>query len=217
MAGNSVDVAPEAKPVILNLGCGWRKHGEGINVDGFMACEPDVLWDLNKFPYPWDDNSVDEIYAYHIFEHLTDWWGAFAECARILKPNGQLEIRVPDATSDTALAYRDHLHIISLVSFDGIVNRTKGRALNAWAASQEIVPMVLMRYGKVPFAEYNWMPKWLLKFCSKHFRNYIWEQRFLFKKVTDEYLTKTELIGHPPTEYLKVMKKYRPGKKEKVV
>jgi len=194
-------MAPDAKEIVLNIGCGYKKLIGGINVDGFAACEPDVLWDLNKFPYPWKDNSVDKIYAYHIMEHLEDWWGAFKECARILKDHGTMEIRVPDPSSDSAMVYRDHLQVIGLFSFDGIINRLGGRGCNAWAASQDIVPMGLIRYAKVPFKPYNWIPIWLLKILAKHFRNFIWEQRFLFIKTKPG----ESLNGHPITEYLKKM------------
>ena len=212
MEASRKDVEQKIKPVILNLGCGFRKYEGGINVDGFSACKPDVLWDLNKFPYPWEDNSIDRIYAYHVFEHLENWWGTFWECSRILKLGGELEMRVPDITSDSATAYRDHLHVITLFSFDGIANRLRGRALNAWARTQDIPPMVLTRYARVPFADYNWMPKFLLRFCGKHLRNYIWEQRYLFMKIKEEQIG--QKFGHPRTEILKKMVKYK--SKEKV-
>lgn len=217
MATDNTEVAQNAKPVVINLGCGFRRFEGGINVDGFSACEPDVLWDLNKTPYPWADNSVDAIYAYHIMEHLDNWWDAFSECARILKDRGQLEIRVPDPSSDSAMVYRDHVQVISLFSFDGILNRLGGRKFNSWAASQQIVPLVLVKYARVPFQEYNWMPIWLLKFCAKHLRNYIWEQRLLFVKVKTDDLSKVKVTGHPKTEYLKKMRKYIPKKQEVVL
>jgi SAM-dependent methyltransferase len=207
MGSDSKKVEQNVNPVVINLGCGFKKYEGGINVDGFSACDPDILWNLNETPYPWNDNSVDIIYAYHVFEHLDNWWEAFRECARILKPGGQLEIRVPDPSSDSAVVYRDHVHVISLFSFDGIANRLKGRVLNSWAASQEIPPIVLIRYARVPFAEYNWIPIWILKYFAKHLRNYIWEQRFLFVKIEVNDWTKIEIKGHPKTEYLKLMRK----------
>ena len=212
MEASRVEMGQNAAPTIINLGCGFRKLDGGINVDGFEPCKPDVLWNLNETPYPWDDNSVDAIFAYHVFEHLENWWGAFTECARILKPGGQLEVRVPDPSSDSAMVYRDHLHVISLFSFDGIANRRGGRALNSWAAAQDIVPVVLVRYARVPFEQYNWIPVWILKFLAKHLRNYIWEQRFLFVKIKVDDWSKVEITGHPRTEYLKKMRKPKPKK-----
>lgn len=175
-----------ADPVVLNLGCGFNKlPPPAINVDGFAVCEPDVLWNLNETPYPWDDESVDVIHAWHIFEHLEDWWECFNECARILRKGGVLHIRVPDESSSTALTYRDHLHVFDFVSFHGVVGATHGTS--AWAKDQnESVPLKMIEYYRVPFPQYQWMIRWapwLLEFCARHLRNFIWEQRFIFMKV----------------------------------
>ena len=172
--------------VVLNIGCGFRKMEGAINIDAYDTCNPDMILDLNETPWPWDDDSVDEIKAFHIMEHIPDWWGAFTECARILKPEGTLEIRVPHSSSDTALSYRDHLHIFTRHSFDGTLDALQGRLLNAWFATQNAVPLIRIGYILVPFEAYWWMTKWwsnwMLRFCANHLRNFIWEQRFIFQK-----------------------------------
>lgn len=177
-------MAQDAHPVVLNLGCGFSKMVGAVNVDAFPICEPDVVWDLNRTPFPWADNSVDHIEARHVFEHLDDWWAAFIECARILKPGGTLEIRVPDESSRTAATYRDHRHVFSMVSFHGCLGYTHGT--NAWAVGEEgSVPMAMTSYQQVPFKRYNWMRyvPGLLRFVADHMRNFIWEQRFTFQKI----------------------------------
>lgn len=175
----------DAKPTLLNLGCGFKKAQGWINVDAYECCHPDIQWDLNKFPYPWEDNSVDGIMMSHILEHIPNWWEAFNECVRILKPNGCLEIRVPDESSATALTYRDHYHVFSQVSFHGIMEATHGTS--AWAhENQEKIPVRMESYQQVPFKKYYWMIKWcpwLLKFCANHMRNFIHEQVFVFRKI----------------------------------
>lgn len=173
----------DAKPVLLNLGCGSRKIEGWINCDAFAECEPDRIVDLNK-PLPWPDNSVDQIIMLHVLEHVQEWWQCFTECARILKPGGMLQINVPDESSSTALTYRDHLHVFNRASFHGIKGRSSGT--NAWAKSQEgKVPLVLERYYQVPFREHEWLTRFprILKFCAEHLRNFIWEQQFHFRKV----------------------------------
>lgn len=170
------------KPVRLNIGCGFNKLEGFVNVDGFPVCKPDVVHNLNVFPYPWEDNSVDVIIAWHVMEHLQDWWGAFKECVRILKPGGTIEIRVPHPSSDSAVTYRDHLHIIDLRSFDGVISGPQ-RTTNAWFESQEKVPARLVGYQLNAWKRYRWMPQWLLRWCASHLRNFIWEQRIVFEKV----------------------------------
>jgi SAM-dependent methyltransferase len=182
MATDRAAMEQNDNKIVLNIGCGFRKTLGAINVDGYASCNPDVLWNLNDIPWPWEDNSIYYIQAYHIFEHIVDWWAAFNECARILRPEGILEIRMPDASSDSALTYRDHLHVFNLFSFHGTLDALRGREVNAWFNEQPPVPLHLTEYWQVPFREYFWMPNWMLKFCSKHLRNFIWEQRFKFKK-----------------------------------
>jgi len=179
------------KPLLLNLGCGFTKLDDYVNVDAFENCEPDVVHDLNQFPYPWKDESVDGILLSHTLEHLDDWWASFCECVRILKPGAEFVVRVPDESSSSALTYRDHNHVFSQYSFHGIHNRT-GWGNNAWAELQnETVPLVLSQYNLVPFEQYYWMThwpfRWLLIFCAKHLRNFIWEQRFAFLKVSKDH------------------------------
>jgi SAM-dependent methyltransferase len=75
----------------LNLGCAdWKLPGWD-NID-----LPQV--DLGVFPWPWVDNSIDEILASHILEHFTraDGKRFLAECWNILRPGGALYIAVPD-------------------------------------------------------------------------------------------------------------------------
>jgi ubiquinone/menaquinone biosynthesis C-methylase UbiE len=169
-------------PIFLNLGCGNNKLPGYVNVDAYG--EPDLLWNLNEFPYPWEDNSIASIEMTHVLEHLDDWWGAFKECARILKPGGALHIRVPDESSMTALTYRDHNHVFSMVSFHGVLGLCSGT--NSWAETEEhSVPLRLETYMQAPHQQYNWMLKFprILRFCADHLRNFIHEQRFLFRKV----------------------------------
>jgi len=177
--------------LLLNLGCGFQKKIGFVNVDAFDICKPDVVHDLNSFPYPWDDNSIDGIEMFHALEHLDDWWGAFNECARILKPDCLLDIRVPDESSASALCYRDHNHVFNHQSFHGI-QELHGWGANAWACLEDSkVPLVLIDYKQVPFKEYDWMLRWpfvkLLSFCARHLRNFIWEQQFTFRKVGSEH------------------------------
>lgn len=173
------------QPVLLNLGCGFNKLPGYVNVDAYDNCQPDVVHDLNVRPYPWADNSVDGIVCAHTLEHIKDWWGAFTEMARILRYGGELEIRVPDESSRTALTYRDHFHVFSDLSFFGIVGYRHGT--NAWAyGERDSVPLVMKSNIRVPYPQYNWMGKWcpwLLAFCANHMRNFIWEQQFIFVKV----------------------------------
>lgn len=64
-------------------------------------CKPDVLHDLDEFPWPIPDEEYAEVHAYEVLEHLGrqgDWRRFFAdfnEIARILIPRGRLFASTP--------------------------------------------------------------------------------------------------------------------------
>ena len=88
-------VPPRAPMLILDVGCGIRKQPGAIGIDRNPASRPDVLVDLDKFPYPFADNSFDRITAIHVIEHLSDVIGSMEEFYRLLKPGGTLRIGTP--------------------------------------------------------------------------------------------------------------------------
>lgn len=171
----------------LNIGCGLDKLPGYVNVD--LYGEVDQRVDLSQYPWPWADKSADEIVAKHVIEHIPgDWWPFLEECARVLKPGGALYISCPHESSSTALTYRDHHHVFAPNSFHGTVGATHGTS--AWAMeTMNTVPLKLTTYRMVPFKQYNWMTRWpfnrLLLFCSRHLRNFIHEQIFVFTRTPD--------------------------------
>lgn len=84
-----------SEPVLLNLGS-WvfRMDPPWINIDLNPAYNPDVIADACRLPY--EDNSVDEIYAGHILEHIPPYRDALKEWYRVLKPNSKIGVTVPD-------------------------------------------------------------------------------------------------------------------------
>lgn len=71
----------------INLG-GSKSESKGmVSVD--LHRDADVKHDLNVLPYPFKDNSAEEIYTSCTLEHLEITEGEFyKECYRILKPYG---------------------------------------------------------------------------------------------------------------------------------
>ena len=79
----------------LNLGSGSFPKEGYINVDIDPRCNPDIVHDLEKFPYPFEDNTFDLIEADHVLEHLSNPFAVMKEIHRIAKPNALVIIRVP--------------------------------------------------------------------------------------------------------------------------
>lgn len=98
-------------PVLLDLGCGTRKNPDHIGVDVKHFEGVDVICDLGKDRWPWEDNSVDGAVCNQMLEHL----GAeqrihFAnELHRVLKKGGKATIITPHWASTRA--YGDLSHV----------------------------------------------------------------------------------------------------------
>lgn len=81
----------------LNLGCGNEIMEGFTNVD--IAFKKGVkLWDLNKYPLPWKDDSVDYIFCSHTLEHLERPLDFILELHRISKDGTIIDLYVPHFT-----------------------------------------------------------------------------------------------------------------------
>lgn len=106
---------------ILDFGCSNNKVLKAIGVDIDIQNHPDIVFDLNRFPYPFKESSVDQVHAKHILEHLNDLYGIFREVHRVLKNNGDFFIEVPHFTSRVAYSEPEHNRYFSYFMFDKLV------------------------------------------------------------------------------------------------
>jgi len=92
----------------INLGSsGFNKEGY-VNVDVRESVHPDVVHDLNVFPYPFADNSAALIEMTHVLEHLEKPFKVMKELHRILGPSGRLYIAVPHFSRGFTHAEHEH-------------------------------------------------------------------------------------------------------------
>jgi glycosyltransferase involved in cell wall biosynthesis len=89
---------PKLEQLKLHLACGHDYKHDYINVDLYPADNAvvDAKFDVSKLPY--EDNSVDEIRAFHIIEHFDFFEGqrVLEEWYRVLKPGGRIWLETPD-------------------------------------------------------------------------------------------------------------------------
>ncbi len=102
----------------LNLGCGLDIKEGWINVDLTKKNGADVEHDLEVFPYPFKDNSVDEIFMDNVLEHLENTIKVMEELHRISKPNTIITIIVPHYSGCMAFSHLTHKRFFGSGSFD---------------------------------------------------------------------------------------------------
>ena len=110
--------------VRVNIGSGHDYRAGWINVDRY-AKRADLRFDLLKFPWDLEDDSVDWLYANQIVEHVPPRLGdedglirVLREVHRILKAGGRMYIGVPMAGTVSDYANITHYRHFVKSSFD---------------------------------------------------------------------------------------------------
>src|SRR5690349_10749922 len=99
--------------LILDLGCGHKKQEQGaIGVDRQPGSAADVICELARFPWPFQDNCAERIYLSHFVEHQLDLLRAMAEVHRIAKAGCEVHIVTPHYSSPDS--YTDPTHLLHL-------------------------------------------------------------------------------------------------------
>jgi predicted SAM-dependent methyltransferase len=111
-------VADHAQKVRLNIGCGEDYRPGFINTDWSHNVKAEKHFDLSVFPWPFDDNSADEVHMIDVLEHTFDSHRGICEVHRILKPGGLFVCHVPYAKSDGAFQAIEHKSYYTEKSFD---------------------------------------------------------------------------------------------------
>ncbi|MEM4245321.1 MAG: methyltransferase domain-containing protein [Candidatus Nanoarchaeia archaeon] len=92
----------------LNIGCGKKIMPGFINLDMCKGEGVDVVHNLNKFPYPFKDNTFKYINAEQVLEHLDNLPRTMEEIHRISKPEAIVHIGVPYFRSESAFVDPTH-------------------------------------------------------------------------------------------------------------
>jgi SAM-dependent methyltransferase len=166
------------KELKLDLGCGKRPEGHLTRQAGFIGVDiaaiegVDVVHDLTKFPYPFKDNSVEEIFCSHFIEHITgdDQMKFFNELYRIMKPGAKALMIAPYYNS--ARCWQDPTHKTAISEARFMYYNKEWRTIN----NLDHYPITCdfdFTYG------YDLAPEWKLKsqeaqvFAIKHYTNVV--------------------------------------------
>jgi len=134
----------------LNLGCGTDIKEGYVNLDIIKREGVNKVHDVNKFPYPFQKDHFDEVYASHLLEHVEDVLKVMEELYRIVKPDGILRIKVPYFSSSGAFQDPTHKRFFADDTMKYyILNNSYKRKFRYELVKQKLVYTLPFRY--LPF------------------------------------------------------------------
>lgn len=153
----------------LNLGCGQNPRDGYVNVDKYDSFAPDVVWDLEVAPWPFDTGSAAEVVMHHSLEHMgatvEGFLSIMRELYRVCAPGAQIHIAVPHPRSDAFSGDPTHVRTVNpaVLSLFSKANNRQWKELG-WPNTP------LATYIDVDFelvkAEFVLTPHWLEQFKS---------------------------------------------------
>jgi SAM-dependent methyltransferase len=97
-----------------------NKYPGSVGIDRIAGTAADVLVDVDRFPYPFPDESFDQVRAVHVIEHVSDVIRTMEEFHRLLRSGGTVYIATPHYTDFSSFCdptHRWHLNSFSLRYF----------------------------------------------------------------------------------------------------
>ena len=150
--------------MILNIGCGMKPLEGAVNHDrDFYFDHVDITHDLDEIPWPWEDDTFDEIYIIGVLEHLKEFVQSVEECHRILKLGGRIHMSVPHALAESSYNDPTHRWFLTTKSMDYFIEGTQyGRTYGFYSP---------MRWSKISCEVIGADIWWVLEKmpCVEHF------------------------------------------------
>ena len=164
----------------LDLGCGDNKQPGFTGVDFVKTSQTDVVHDLKQYPWPFEDNSVSEVYCSHFFEHLngSERIKFMEELYRVLKVGGKAMVISPYYSS--MRAHQDPTH-----QWPGVCDATMLYFNRSWREANKLSHYLGNNEVDFDFAIYYQLdPTWASRaedarnFAIRHYMNVVNDIQF---------------------------------------
>ena len=149
-------------PTRIDLACGQSKREGFFGVDIADVDGVDLVCDLTNFPWPFDDDTIEEVFCSHYVEHTYPVGGPhdglialMNELHRICKPDAKVEIIHPYAQSKRAFQDPTHTRYINEATW-WYFNRE-------WREQQKLDHYPITADFAVEGISNGWYPGWELR------------------------------------------------------
>lgn len=136
----------------LNIGCGLRTLAGWVNADAVEREGVDLVCLATDIPL--NENSVSEVMAIHLLEHLYPWEGdvALGEFMRVLRPGGVLALELPDfikCCSNIAnhVKHEKHPDMLGLYGLFGDPRHKDPHMIHKWGYTPQTLSAMLRSHG----------------------------------------------------------------------
>jgi len=102
----------------LYFGCGKHRIKGFIGIDKIKTEAVDIILDMNVFPYPFRNDSIEKVNLINILEHLANTVSVMEEIWRICKNEALVTIGVPYYNSPGAFMDPTHVSFFTEHTFD---------------------------------------------------------------------------------------------------
>lgn len=169
------------KQIKLDLGCGNHLVKGFTGVDISNKTQAKIICDLEKYPWPWEDNSVDEMYCGHFVEHITDLFKFMDEAYRVLKKGSLFTVLGPYYTS--VRAWQDPTHKRALSEPMFCYFNKAWRKLNELEHYPTKTNFDLIKIEHFTGDEWNGKSQEAMQYAAMHYWNVITDIKVTLKKI----------------------------------
>ncbi len=111
-------------PKTLHLGCGPNKQPNSLGLDSNKNVKPDIIHNLDKFPYPFGNNQFNTIIAENIVEHIENIPRFMEEIHRICTNGAKILITTGHFSGIDTFTDPTHKHFFTSRTFDYFIPQT---------------------------------------------------------------------------------------------
>lgn len=177
----------------LNLGGGYKRYDGFVNADIDPLTKPEILIDLETGNFPLEDNTVSEVKAWHVLEHVGEgFFHLMQELYRICENGAIIDIQVPHHRSEVMFGDPSHVRFITTESLRQFSKTRNEWHINQWKSSSGFG----LKYNvDFELIEYNFQvsDRWKPRF-EKMTQEEINEVSANFNNVYDEMHCKLQVI-----------------------